>query len=283
MADFRTFGLPDCVNGTDADVALARAMVDAWRSGGMFGIACNRWQVRRIEDTFEVSRRFFAMPADLKSRCVSDLTYAGYLPAGQGEIFLVCPDIPLDDVRVRAQWACHGPMPWPGVEYRRTVRSYLSELSQIGENLLRLIALGLGMPEIDWLTDDGWHHMQVRRFPVGAARPRADYGMLVITAQEDDPFRLTVSPGEIMRFLTNGSLRPAPHPATEHTMVYSHEPNFDTGIRPFEEPSGFVHYGTHFTRMFMGQYPDRVTTRRILAEGRLSILAGLAQRASVGA
>jgi isopenicillin N synthase-like dioxygenase len=283
MAEFRTFGLPDCVNGTAADVALARAMVDAWRSDGMFRIACDRWQARRVADTFEVSSRFFAMPEELKARCVSDLTYAGYLPAGQGEVFLVCPDIPLDDARVRAQWACHGPMPWPGVEYRRTVRPYLSELSQIGENLLRLIALGLGMPEIDWLTDDGWHHLQVRRFPVGAAQPRADYGMLVITAQEGSPDRLAVSPGEIMQFLMGGALPPAPNPTTGHTMVYAHEPNFDTGIRPFAESAGFVHYGTHFTRMFMGDYPDRVTTRRILAEGRLSILAGLARRASVGA
>src|SRR4029450_7074470 len=128
MAGLRTFGLPDTVHGTQRDAGLARAMLETWETDGAFRLACDRWQNRRLEDAFDVSRRFFAMPADLKSRCVSDLTYAGYLPYAAGETFLVCPDIPLDDARVRSQWACHGPVPWPGVEYRRTMRSYLTEL-----------------------------------------------------------------------------------------------------------------------------------------------------------
>jgi isopenicillin N synthase-like dioxygenase len=67
--------------------------------------------------------------------------------------------------------------------------------------------------------------------------------------------------------------------------VYFHEPSFDTGIRPFAEQSEpqFIHYGTHFTSMFMHNYPHRSTTKRILAEDRLAVLAGLARRASVGA
>jgi isopenicillin N synthase-like dioxygenase len=278
MAGLRTFGLPDTVNGTDGE--LAKAMFEAWRSDGAFRIACDRWQARRLEDAFEVSRRFFAMPAALKARCLSDLTYSGYLTSGAGELFLICPDIPLDDPRVRAQWACHGPVPWPGIEYRRTMRSWLTGLASIGENVLRLIAMALGSPDIDWLTDSGWHHLQVRRFAAGAAQPRADYGMLVISAEESSNI-LTVSPGEIMGFLTDGVLRPAPYRPGEHTMVYFHEPDFDTGIRPFAERDDppFVHYGTHFTSMFMHTYPHSSATRRILAEDRLAVLAGLAQRA----
>jgi isopenicillin N synthase-like dioxygenase len=282
MAGLRTFGLPDTVNGTDS--GLAKAMVEAWQADGAFQLACDRWQARRIEDAFEVSRRFFAMPAALKSRCLSDLTYSGYLTSGAGEIFLICPDIPLDDARVQAQWPCHGPVPWPGIEYRRTMRSYLTELASIGEKVLRLIALALGSPDLDWLTDDGWHHLQVRRFPQGATQPRADYGMLVISAEESSN-TLTVSPGEIMEFLTDGMLRPALYQAGEHAMVYFHEPDFDTGIRPFTERDDpqFVHYGTHFTSMFMHTYPCGITTRRIVAEDRLAVLAGLARRASVEA
>jgi isopenicillin N synthase-like dioxygenase len=164
------------------------------------------------------------------------------------------------------------------------MRSYLTELASIGENVLRLIAIALGSPDLDWLTDDGWHHLQVRSFPKGATQPRADYGMLVITAEESSSV-LTVSPGEIMRFLTDGMLQPTLGQAGEHEMVYFHEPNFDTGIRPFSEQAEpqFVHYGTHFTSMFMQNYPHRITTQRILAEDRLAVLAGLAHRASVGA
>ncbi len=280
MAGLRTFGLPDTVNGTD--IKGARALIDAWRADGAFQIVLDRWQRRRLDDAFEVSRSFSRMPAALKARCVSDLSYSGYLPSGAGEIFLVCPDIPLEDERVRAQWACHGPVPWPDMVYRRAMRSYLTLLGSIGETVLKLTGMAIGLPDVDWLTEDGWHHMQVRNFPVGATQPRADYGMLVITAHADDTRVLTVSPGEIMQFLTNGMLRPALYQASRHAMVYFHEPNFDTGIRPFAEPAEpqFVHYGTQFTSMFMQNYPHKPTSRRIMAEDRLAILAGLARRAS---
>ncbi|GAB3908289.1 hypothetical protein GCM10029964_107820 [Kibdelosporangium lantanae] len=86
-----------------------------------------------------------------------------------------------------------------------------------------------------------------------------------------------------MRFLTDGQLGSVPRSLPGHTIVYCHEPSFDTGVRPFVESDGFVHYGTHFTRAYMRTYPERDVTRRIRAEGRLLVLAGLAQRASVGA
>ncbi|MEV6715745.1 hypothetical protein AB0M48_27315 [Lentzea sp. NPDC051208] len=34
-------------------------------------------------------------------------------------------------------------------------------------------------------------------------------------------------------------------------------------------------YGTHFTSMFMRCHPDRVTTRRIVGEDRLTVLSEL--------
>jgi isopenicillin N synthase-like dioxygenase len=71
--------------------------------------------------------------------------------------------------------------------------AYLGQVGEIGEKLLKLVALGLGV-EIDSLTRltvDGWHHMRVLRFPsrsnttergIGA---HTDYGLLVIAAQDD--------------------------------------------------------------------------------------------------
>jgi isopenicillin N synthase-like dioxygenase len=96
-----------------------------------------------------------------------------------------------------------------------------------------------------------------------------------------------VSPGDIMQFLTGGTVESTPHKAQpgEHIMTYFHEPTFDLGLRPLvetEEP-GYVHYGTHFTTIVMQTWPDRITTQRIQAEDRLAVLAGLSRRASVGA
>lgn len=290
MTDLRTFGLPDSVRGTESDVGLGCVMVDAWRTDGVFQVYCNRWQSRRAQDAFEVSSRFFAMPRDLKERCVSDLTYSGHLDTNEGEVYLACPDIPLDDVRVQARWPGHGPVPWPGMEYRRTIRSYLSELGSIGENLLRLIALGLDLPEIDSLTaltEDGWHHLWLQRST--RKGPHIDYGMLVIAAHEEEPGILAVSPGDIMQFLTDGAVESTLHKAPSndgerHTMTYFHEPAFNLGIRPLVESAepGYIHYGSHFTNMAMQCWPDRITTRRIRDEDRLAVLAGLAKRASVG-
>jgi hypothetical protein len=54
-----------------------------------------------------------------------------------------------------------------------------------------------------------------------------------------------------------------------------HEPNFNAMVRPLRDGAKdeFIHYGTHFTNMFMRSYKDRITTRRIHEENRLARLA----------
>ena len=49
------------------------------------------------------------------------------------------------------------------------------------------------------------------------------------------------------------------------------------GVRPLgpSAPEEFIHYGTHFTNMFLRCHPERITTRRIHAEDRLSVLDAL--------
>lgn len=340
MSELQTFSLPGPVTGRQSDVELARRMIQAWRRDGIFQVAMDAAQEQKSQRAFEASKRFFRMPLEEKSRCVSDLTYSGYIASGEevtageadySEIFTVCKDVPALDARVRSQWPCHGPAPWPDEAYREAMRGYMDELGTVGERLLRLAALGLELEDLDALTalsQDGWHHMRVLRFP--ALSPKSsrgigahtDYGMLVIAAQDDvgglyvrppvegeprlrnwlasessagmyehqEPWTfvkpvprvLTVFPGDILQFLTGGYLLSTPHKVRLNTreryaMAYFHEPGFDTCVRPLmgsaaEAP---IHYGSHFTHMFMRCYPDRVTTRRIAAEERLSTLARL--------
>jgi isopenicillin N synthase-like dioxygenase len=103
------------------------------------------------------------------------------------------------------------------------------------------------------------------------------------------PSVVTVFPGDILQFLTDGRLLSTPHKVKLNTreryaMAYFHEPSFDAVIRPFADPGAAdqIHYGTHFTNMFLRCYPDRVTTRRIEAEDRMSILQGLRDKALAG-
>jgi len=202
-SDLQTFHLPESINGTEAEVHLARRMMRAWQADGIFQVATDPVQNRRTTAAMEASRRFFAEPLEFKSRHVSDLTYSGYIASGAeltageadySEIFTVCPDVPLADPRVRAQWPCHGPVPWPGGAYQQSMRTFMGELGSIGEKLLKLTALGLGLGDLDTLTrltNGGWHHMRVLRFPARSQQTsrgigaHTDYGLLVIAAQDD--------------------------------------------------------------------------------------------------
>jgi len=97
------------------------------------------------------------------------------------------------------------------------------------------------------------------------------------------PQVLTVFPGDILQFLTDGYLLSTPHKVRmatreRYALAYFHEPSFVASARPlFDRHSADrIHYGAHFTNMFMRCYPDRITTRRIVAENRLAHLDGLA-------
>jgi 2-oxoglutarate dioxygenase / 2-oxoglutarate/L-arginine monooxygenase/decarboxylase len=337
MAELTTFHLPATVSGTQADIELGQTMIDAWRTDGIFQVAHTNAQHQTAQAAMAAASRFFALPLHHKSTYVSDLTYSGYVASGEevtagradySEIFTLCKDVPLEDPRVRDQWPCHGPVPWPSDDYRISMEHYLADLATVGERLLRLAALGLGLASIDALaslTADGWHHMRVLRFPARSPHTargigaHTDYGMLVIAAQDDVgglhirppvpgekrnrnwldtestagmyeheqpwtfvrpvPRVFTVFPGDILQFLTGGYLLSTPHKVElatreRYAMAYFHEPAFTNRVRPLYDPADGeeIHYGTHFTNMFMRCYPDRAATHRIHADDRLSVL-----------
>src|SRR5262249_17524042 len=101
------------------------------------------------------------------------------------------------------------------------------------------------------------------------------------------PQVLTVFPGDILQFMTDGYLLSTPHKVRMNTreryaLAYFHEPNFAASVAPLFGSGRHerIHYGSHFTNMFMRCYPDRITSHRILAENRLAHLESLAARRS---
>ena len=333
----QTFQLPPVVKGSKADKALGRALIAAWQADGIFQVQATPEQQEATDRAFHASRAFFSRPLREKAAHVSDLTYSGYVASGEeetagekdgSEIFTVCPDIDAKDARVVEKWPCHGPVPWPSADYASAMKDYMGVAGDIGHRLLQLTALGLGLDDMEHftrLTEDGWHHMRVLRFPAADATSErgigahTDYGLLVIAAQDevgglyirppvageergrnwlpgesmagryenDEPWNFvtpvpavfTVFPGDIMQFITGGTLLATPHKVRladreRYTFAYFHEPSFSATARPLDEAESgeSIHYGTHFTNMFMRCYPERVTTARIEAEGRLSVL-----------
>jgi isopenicillin N synthase-like dioxygenase len=100
----------------------------------------------------------------------------------------------------------------------------------------------------------------------------------------------TVFPGDMMQFLTNSYLPSTPHKVGLNTrdrfaFAYFHEPNFNAICRRLpefadgtENDSEGIHYGTHFTNMFMRNYPHRVTAQRMIEEHRMDMLPMLEQQ-----
>ncbi|MBU3055413.1 isopenicillin N synthase family dioxygenase [Pseudomonas indica] len=337
MTSLSTFQIPKTVENDDTCRQLGKEIIAALQADGIFQISLPMDCVETTVNAFAESKRFFDLPFHQKSTYISELTYSGYIAqceevtAGEkdySEIFTVCPDFPSNDSRVRDGLPCHGPTPWPNSAFRDRTDAFMNMLGTFGERLLRLIALGLD-EEIETftrLTEDGWHHMRILRFPTAQSSKSArgigahtDYGLLVIAAQDDVgglyirppikgerrnrnwltsessagmyehdegwtfvepvPAVLTVFPGDFLQFLTGGRLLSTPHKVRLNTrerfaMAYFHEPNFDTWVRPLDptDPAEPIHYGTHFTRMFMRCYPQRSTTRRIERENLLSRL-----------
>jgi len=86
-----------------------------------------------------------------------------------------------------------------------------------------------------------------------------------------------------MQYLTSGYLTATPHKVglntrERFTFAYFHEPSFQAVLEPllgYEKDlknTSSVHYGTHFTNMFMRNYPDRITTQRLITESRYNKL-----------
>jgi isopenicillin N synthase-like dioxygenase len=208
IGQLQTFDLPREVDVTAENRALGKAMIKAWRRDGILQIKMNPAQGNMLRRCFRTSKDFFKLPAGEKARHVDDQSFAGYIASGEeltdgiadySEIFTVTKDLPTSDARVQNKWPCHGPCPWPNESYKGLMNELMALLGESGEKILRLTALGLGLANANALTnmtDDGWHHMRVLRFPevdktngkgktgrgIGS---HTDYGLLVIAGQDD--------------------------------------------------------------------------------------------------
>jgi isopenicillin N synthase-like dioxygenase len=208
IGQLQTFDLPREVDVTAENRALGKAMIKAWRRDGILQIKMTPAQGNMLRRCFRTSKDFFKLPAGEKARHVDDQSFAGYIASGEeltdgiadySEIFTVTKDLPTSDARVQNKWPCHGPCPWPNESYKGLMNELMALLGESGEKILRLTALGLGLANANALTnmtDDGWHHMRVLRFPevdktngkgktgrgIGS---HTDYGLLVIAGQDD--------------------------------------------------------------------------------------------------
>jgi isopenicillin N synthase-like dioxygenase len=208
IGNLTTFALPSQVHGTEADYALGEQIVETWRKDGIFQVQMSGEHAATFKEAYRFSKKFFQLPFREKAKHVDDQSFSGYVASGEeltdgiadySEIFTVTKDLPLSDPRVQQKWPCHGPCPWPDRMYAEVMDRVMAVLGQSGETLLKLTALGLKLRDPNTftnMTEDGWHHMRILRFPHvdktnGKGKPgrgigsHTDYGLLVLASQDD--------------------------------------------------------------------------------------------------
>lgn len=181
-AHLPTFTLPPQIDTppSPTHLTLGRALVTALRRDGILQLTMPPPHQRLWHTALAASQSFFRRPLAEKAACVDARSYAGYVASGEevtggvadySEVFTVTRDLGVGDARVRGGWPCHGAVPWPGlgggmgVGLKEAVGGYMAALGGVGERVLGLVELGLGVPRgaLSGWTRDGWHHMRVLR------------------------------------------------------------------------------------------------------------------------
>ncbi|KAL2887614.1 2-oxoglutarate-dependent ethylene/succinate-forming enzyme [Ceratocystis lukuohia] len=203
--DLETFDLPTSVSGSREDQMLGQRLIAAFRRDGILQIRIPSMQQNIVDDAFVASKAFFRQPHAEKAALVDPYSYGGYIASGEeitdgiadySEIYTVTKDVAPTDPRFKLP--CHGQQPWPNKTFKDVVNRYMKQLGNTGDIMLGLAELGLNIPRgsLTKLSQDGWHHLRVLRFPQNnktngkgkdgrGIGSHTDYGMLVIASQND--------------------------------------------------------------------------------------------------
>lgn len=144
----------------DASRDVANKLGTACRDVGFFYVSNHGIPEKIIEDTFKNAERFFSLSLDEKlsyslekySKC-----FRGYSPVlseladgkrNSYELMEFSVEFPEDHPDVLANKPMHGPNLWPDLPgYREAMSSYIDQLSSLGFDLMRGIAMSLDLPD----------------------------------------------------------------------------------------------------------------------------------------
>lgn len=252
-----TTGIPviDCTEAlAGGDATAAAAAIDtACREHGFFVVTGHGVDPELLAALDRAARDFFARPAAEKARIAmaragaawrgwfppgGELT--GGVPDGKEGIYFGREDGP-DHPRVRAATPLHGPNLFPDepAGLAPLVLEVLDRLTDLGQGVLELVALGLGL-ERDWfrrhLTADPTILFRIFHYPPAGEVPDAswgvqehtDYGLLTLLAQDDVgglevrtpggwieappvPDSFVCNLGDMLERVTGGAYRSTPH------------------------------------------------------------------------
>jgi isopenicillin N synthase-like dioxygenase len=263
--------------------ATAARLMDAAASEyGFFYIIGHGIAQAGIDALIAQSRTFFSLDVPAKERIHMSLggrAWRGWFPVG-GELTSGRPDlkegvyfgeeIDESDPRVRAGLPLHGRNLFPGLPgFRDAVLEYMGQQSALGQQVMALLALGLGLPA-DWFaaayTSQPTILFRIFHYPplpasadseLQGVGEHTDYGLLTLLYQDDVgglqvkhdsgwidvphvPGSFVVNVGDMLERLTSGRYRSALHRVINRSgrsrmsMPFFFDPQFDAQLRLIE-------------------------------------------------
>ncbi|MFX1676169.1 2-oxoglutarate and iron-dependent oxygenase domain-containing protein [Paraburkholderia sp. A2WS-5] len=199
------------VRNRDREVTqqVAREIFRACTTSGFFYIRNHGVPAEIIERAQAAARAFFAHPLEVKRQAAVNHRHRGFNALGDAtmyqatrpdfkEFFSIGLELPEDDPTVLAGEALRGPNNWPAFmpELRPALYDYYEALGACGSDLLRVVALSLGIGE-DFFVDKYTKRLQRTQMvyypdqdPQSEAdqfgvAPHTDYGCITLLWQDN--------------------------------------------------------------------------------------------------
>lgn len=235
-----------------------------------------------IEGAFAASREFFALPLERKLRVAVDKRHRGFIRMGEAkmysnarpdlkESFVYGLDLPESDSDVRAGKPLMGPNRWPAdlPVLKQAFDRYYAEIDRTGRNLLRAIAVSLGLAETFFvarytkpLARGSLIYYPPQPPDLGrdqfGVSAHSDYGCITFVCQDDSgglqvrnragewiaappiPGTLVVNIGDLLARWTNDLFRSTPHRVVNtsgrarYSLAVFYDPDFDAEVKAIE-------------------------------------------------
>jgi isopenicillin N synthase-like dioxygenase len=264
-----------------ADHALAAQLRWASENIGFYFITNHGVPQALIDQTFAETARFHAQPMDAKMKLLINKDQIGYLPMGGAkmrssdvnrntrhdlnEALFVRRERTSDDPDVIAGKPWRGLNQWPAdlPGFRENILSYWTRMEQLGQSMLPLYDLALGLPRGFFRGKFEGAHINLRlsHYPTTAAEdnqfgiaPHTDSGFITFLPQSavpgleiltvtkkwiaapPMPGTYLVNTGDILHQWTNKQFRSTPHRAVNrsssdrYAIPFFYDPNADTMI-----------------------------------------------------
>lgn len=250
-------------------VVASAQMREAFKSSGFFYITNHGIAPALIDELRSVQRAFFAIDLDAKQKISIDKNNRGYLGLGMAqmhgavrkdekEVFFWGSDYGKNDPDRKLGIPMVGSNQWPDIpkNFQKVVERYSAEISRVGNQVLRCIALSLGAPEdaFESFYQRAMTRGQLISYPptsqeedaFGVA-PHSDFGCITLLLQETAGLQaqigdvwedvppvdgsLVVNVGDLLERWTGGVL-----PSTLHRVV-NKSSDARYSIAMFHDPS----------------------------------------------